>query len=92
MKAITHWVRKKLREGVDCDLHELTQEDLISDLIREMNEKAGRKDTDSKLYYPDPFSATDYKNWIKKVETYLDSRIGKSGVPLSKVIRPANAS
>jgi hypothetical protein len=88
LKAITHWVRKKLREGVDCNLQELNQE-LISDLIREINEKAGKRDADSKLYYPDPFSATDYRNWIKKVENYLDSRTGKSGVPLSYVIRPA---
>jgi hypothetical protein len=91
LKAITHWVRKKLREGVDCDLQELNQE-LIGDLIREINEKSGKKDADSKLYYPDPFSATDYKNWIKKVENYLDSRTGKSGVPLSYVIRPAGVN
>ena len=42
------------------------------------------------MYYPDAFTANDYKNWIKKVENYLDSRTGKSGVPLSYVIRPAN--
>ena len=88
LKAITHWVCKKLHKGVNCDLHELNQE-LIHDLIREINEKAGKKDADSKLYYPDPFSAINYKNWIKKVENYLDSRTGKSGVPLSYVICPA---
>ena len=43
------------------------------------------------MYYPDAFTENDYKNWIKKVENYLDSRTGKSGVPLSYVIRPANA-
>ena len=47
LKAITHWVRKKLREGVDCDLRELNQA-LIGDLIREINEKSGKKDADSK--------------------------------------------
>lgn len=87
LKAITHWVRKKLREGVDCDLHELSQP-LIHELIREINEKASKKDSDSKLYYPDAFTPNDYKNWIKKVENYLDSRTGKSGVPLSYVVRP----
>ena len=90
LKAITHWVRKKLREGVECDLHELTPM-LISELIREINAKAGKKDADSKLYFPDLFVAADYKNWIKKVENYLDSRIGKSGVPLRYVIRPVDA-
>ena len=28
-----------------------------------------------------------YKNWIKKVTNYIDSRIGKAGVPLTYVIR-----
>ncbi len=56
----------------------------------EINSATGKKDTDSKLYYPDAFSATDYKNWVKKVENYLDSRTGKAGVPLSYVIRPQN--
>ena len=51
---------------------------------------ASKKDGDSKLYYPEAFVATDYKNWIKKVENYLDSRTGKSGVPLSNVIRPSD--
>ena len=90
LKAITHWVRKKIREGSPCELRELTPQ-LIAELIGEINTKASKKDSDSKLYYPDAFSANDYKNWIKKVENYLDSRTGKSGVPLSYVIRPADA-
>jgi hypothetical protein len=40
---------------------------------------------------PYAFLATDYKNWIKRVENYLDSRIGKAGVPLSYVIPPVKA-
>jgi hypothetical protein len=86
---MTHWVRKKTREGVECNLTELTLV-MISELILELNVSQGKKDTDSKLYYPGPFVATDYKNWAKKVENYLDSRTGKSGVPLSYVIRPHN--
>jgi hypothetical protein len=31
--------------------------------------------------------ANNYKNWIKKVMNYLDSRMGKAGVPLSYVLR-----
>ena len=34
--------------------------------------------------------ASDYKNWIKKVNNYLDSRTEKAGVPLSYVIRAAD--
>lgn len=37
------------------------------------------------------FNASDYKDWIKKVTNYLDSRKSKAGVPLSYVICPANA-
>ena len=45
-----------------------------------------------KLYYPEAFNTSDYKNWIKKVTDYLDSRKGKAGVPLSYVIHPAKAN
>ena len=86
LKAIAHWVRKKAREGLTCDLRELTPE-LILTLITEINANAGKKESDSKLYYPDAFVASDYKHWIKKVSNYLDSRTGKTGVPLSYVIR-----
>ena len=55
----------------------------IAELIHELNASKGKKDSNSKLYYPDSFTSTGYKNWIKKVENYLDSRTGKSGVPLS---------
>ena len=72
LKAITHWVHKKLSEGVDCDLHELTPPAIL-ELITKLNASKGKKDYDSKLYYPDSFTSTDYKNWIKKVENYLDA-------------------
>ncbi len=86
LKAITHWVRKnKAREGITCDLRELTPE-LISTLITEINANIGKKEADSKFYYPDAFLANEYRNWIKKVNNYLDSRTGKAGVPLSYVI------
>ena len=85
LKAIAHWAQKKAREGLTCDLRELTPE-LISTLITEINANAGKKESDSKLYYPDAFVASDYKNWIKKVSNYLDSRTGKARVPLSYVI------
>ena len=90
LKAVKFWITKKLRENVPCDLTELT-EALIGELIREMSLMKSGKESDSKLYYPDAFTASDYKNWIKKVANYLDSRKGKSGVPLSYVIRPADA-
>lgn len=90
LKAVKFWISKKLRENAACDLTELN-EHLIAELIREMSLAKSDKDTDGKLYYPDVFNPSDYKNWIKKVSNYLDSKKGKSGVPLSYVIRPAEA-
>jgi hypothetical protein len=91
LKAVKYWITKKLREDSPCDLVELNDA-FIAGLIREMSLAAGEKSTDSKLYYPEAFNASDYKNWIKKVTNYLDSRKGKAGVPLSYVIRPAEAN
>ena len=90
LKAVKFWISKKIRENAACDLTELT-EPLIAELIREMSLAKSDKDADGKLYYPDVYNASDYKNWIKKVLNYLDSKKGKSGVPLSYVIRSADA-
>ncbi len=89
MKAIAHWVRKKSRKGITCDLRELTPA-FIAKLILEFNAESGKDKADSKLYYPDAFVSNDYKNWIKKVTNYLDSRTGKAGIPLSYVIRASD--
>ena len=64
---------------------------MMAKLIREMTVAKTGKGSDSKLYYPEAFNAADYKNWIKKVSNYLDSRKDKAGVPLSYVIRPTEA-
>jgi hypothetical protein len=85
LKAITHWARKKNREGAECDLRELTP-GVITEHIAEINDMNKKEKGDSKLYYPDVFVANAYKNWIKKVMNYLDSRIGKAGKPLSYVL------
>lgn len=89
LKAVKFWVNKKLRENSPLDLVELNDE-MIAKLIREMSVAKTGKESDSKLYYPEAFNAADYKNWIKKVSNYLDSRKGKAGVSLSYVIRPEN--
>ncbi|KAI2507704.1 hypothetical protein MHU86_6703 [Fragilaria crotonensis] len=89
LKAVKFWVNKKLRENSPLDFVELNDE-MIAKLIREMSVAKTGKESDSKLYYPEAFNAADYKNWIKKVSNYLDSRKGKAGVPLSYVIRPEN--
>ena len=90
LEAVKFWVNKKLLEDAPCDLMELN-EAMIAQLIRKMSSTKSEKESDSKLYYPDAFNASDYKNWIKKVSNYLDSRKGKAGVPLSYVIRPTDA-
>ena len=91
LKAVCFWVCKNVRKGLACNVRELTLA-LITNLIQDMTAMASKKDGDSKLYYPEAFVATNYKNWIKKVENYLDSRTGKSGVPLSYVIRPSDGN
>ena len=65
---------------------------LILELILEVNANVSKKESDSKLYYPDAFVANGYKNWTKKVTSYLDYRMGKAGIPLSYVIRAAEAN
>lgn len=89
LKAVKFWVTRKIRENSPIDLTELNDA-MIVKLIREMSVAKTGKESDSKLYYPEAFNATDYKNWIKKVSNYLDSRKGKAGVPLTYVIRPAH--
>ena len=89
LKAVKFWITKKLRENAPCDLTELN-EAFIGELIKEMALVKTDKDSDSKLYFPETFVASDYKNWVKKFANYLDSRKGKAGVPLSYVIRPAD--
>ena len=91
LKAVKFWVNKKLRENSPLDLVELNDEMMVK-LIREMSVAKTGKESDSKLYYPEAFNAADYKNWIKKVSNYLDSRKGKAGVPLSYVTRPADVN
>ena len=91
LKAVTYWVSMKLRKEAELNLNELTPAKM-SELIREMAASEEKKDNNKKLYYPDSFSTIDYKNWIKKVENYLDARRGKAGVPLSNIIRPADAN
>ncbi len=90
LKAVKFWFSKKLCEDAPCDLIELTDAK-IAQLIREMSFVKDGKESDSKLYSPaDAFNASDYKNWIKKVTNYLDSRKGKAGVPLSYFICPTD--
>ena len=68
LKAVKFWISKKLRENAPCDLTEHTDA-LVGELIREMSLTTSGKDMDSKLYDPDVFNASDYKNWIKKDPT-----------------------
>jgi hypothetical protein len=58
-----HWVRKNRRESLPNDVRMLTPA-LVADLTHEMATRAKKKDSDSKLYYPENFSATADKNWI----------------------------
>jgi hypothetical protein len=73
LKAVNFWIRKKLCENAPCDLTELTVA-FIGELFQEMSLMKSSQDSDSKLYYPNSFTASDYKNWIKNVSNYMDLR------------------
>ena len=90
LEEIAHWVRKKSHKRVACDLRELTSA-FITELILALNADSVKDKADLKLYYPDTFVPSDYKNWVKEVTNYFDSRMGKAGVPLSYVICAADA-
>jgi hypothetical protein len=53
---------------------------------KSMAEKEERQD--AKLYYPPPFDYKKYIQWERSLENYLDSRHGRSKIPLSYVICP----
>ena len=57
---------------------------------RVLDAEAMKDKADLKLYYT--FVPSDYKNWVKNVTNYLDSRMGKAGVPLSYVICAADVN
>jgi hypothetical protein len=84
------WVcSKSVCNGVACNILVLNPA-LIAELILDMTTQASMKESDSKRYNPEELCATDNKNWIMKVEYYLDSRTGKSGMPLINVFQPAS--
>jgi hypothetical protein len=53
---------------------------------KSLAEKEERQD--AKLYYPPAFDYKKYIQWERSLENYLDSRRGRSKIPLSYVIRP----
>jgi hypothetical protein len=79
LKAVAFWVRKCQREGMPINVQRMGKEKLLA-------EKEERQD--AKLYYPPPFDYKKYIQWERSLENYLDSRRGRSKIPLSYVIRP----
>jgi hypothetical protein len=59
LKAIVYWIRKKSREGVTCDLRELTPA-FITELILELNAEAGKDKADLKQQYVTVWSSFSY--------------------------------
>jgi hypothetical protein len=88
IQAVCYWVRKQRREGIAVSIDNLNP-DVIVEMTREMNLNLDRdKDKDDKLFQPGKFEPRKYITWARSFENYLDSLRGKSGVPLSYVIRP----
>jgi hypothetical protein len=88
IQAVSYWVRKQRREGIPVSIDDLNP-DVIVAMTREMNLNLDRdKDKDDKLFQPGKFEPRKYITWARSFENYLDSLRGKSGLPLSYVIRP----
>jgi hypothetical protein len=89
-KTFAYWVRKMHHEGkpVDLDAMDAAALDTVADEVALTTPSKA----DEKLFYPPPFDAKKYVAWSRSFANYLDSRIGKSDVPLSYVIRPADAN
>ena len=87
LKAVTFWVKRQRREGVDINMDNLTA-DLMPGLMIEMNLAEEEKDKVTDQLYPEKFDPKKYKVWAISMENYLDATKGYNGVPLSYVIRP----
>jgi hypothetical protein len=92
IQAVSYWVRKQRCEGIAVSIDDLNPDVLVA-MTREMNLNLDRdKDKDDKLFQPGKFEPRKYITWARSFENYLDSLRGKSGVPLSYVIRPEDVN
>jgi hypothetical protein len=87
-KAIAYWVRKCRHEGTPVDVANLNQ-DVITQMGRELTLVPLEPKRDDKLFYPPKFDPDTYVTWERTFENYLDALKGKSKIPLSYIIRPA---
>jgi hypothetical protein len=90
MKAVAFWVRKCQREGTPINVVDL-DDTLIARMRKEKSMTEKEEKLDAKLYYPPPFDPMKYVQWECSFENYLDSQRGHSKIPLSYMIRPADA-
>jgi hypothetical protein len=88
-KAIAYWVRKCCHEGTTVDIVNLNQ-DVITQMGRELTLVPLEPKRDDKLFYPPKFDPNSYVTWEHMFENYLDSLKGKSKIPLSYIIRLVN--
>jgi hypothetical protein len=92
VKAVSFWVHKQRREGIPMTIEDLNP-DVITRMVQEMNLECTveAKSGDDKLGQPDKFDPKRYVSWARSFENYLDLLRGKSGVPLSYILRPEGA-
>jgi hypothetical protein len=91
VKAVAYWVRKQRREGIAVSIDDLNPDVLLT-MVREMNLDRLDLETevDDRLLQPGKFDPRRYVQWERSFANYLDSIRGRSGVPLSYIIRPEN--
>jgi hypothetical protein len=91
VKAVSFWVRKQRREGIPVDIDNLNP-DVIRTMVQEMNLERDMEADEDKVGQPNKFDPRNYVSWARSFENYLDSLRGKSGIPLSYLLRPEGAN
>jgi hypothetical protein len=61
-------------------------------MVQEMNLERDMDADEDKVGQPNKFDPRNYVSWACSFENYLDSLRGKSGVPLSYLLRPEGAN
>jgi hypothetical protein len=90
MKAVAFWVRKQRSEGIPVDVNNLTAAVIAATITEQTLTPSGAK-KDEKMFEPEKFDSKRFKQWSRTMSNYLETIKGQTGVPLSYVIRAADA-
>jgi len=84
LQALSWFITDRSRRGLTFDLNLYRQEASMYITYAEIDAEIGN---DEAAVKPDKFKYVNWNKWEESVYIYLDSIVGKSGAPLSYVIR-----